>query len=73
MESAIKCTMRAVRRTQLQNVCCVCQTTKAPVWNDKHDIVMLYRAKNGFGAMNVGAYKGLVDNKTCKLLSAKEL
>lgn len=34
--------------------------------NGKHVIFMDYRAKNGFGGVNIATAKGIVDNTTCK-------
>ncbi len=42
------------------------KTIIAPVdENGKHELMMRYRAKNGFGGMALGHVKAEVDNRTC--------
>ena len=42
------------------------ETKITPVKDGKHMIIMTYRAKNGFGGMNVGSAIGTVDHESCK-------
>ena len=47
-------------------------TTITPVdKNEHHYILMTYRARNGFGGMNVEQAIGVVDHESCKLLELK--
>jgi hypothetical protein len=41
------------------------ETRITPEVNGKHNIMMEYRAKNGFGGMNVATAVGTVDHQTC--------
>lgn len=44
------------------------ETRIAPVDDDgQNRVIMTYRAENGFGGMNVGQARGLVDNETCEV------
>jgi hypothetical protein len=50
------------------------ETRITPAVNGKHDILMEYRARNGFGGMNVAAAIGTVNQDTCTavMMSAGE-
>lgn len=41
------------------------ETTITPVKDGMHTVVMTYRARNGFGGMNVSQASGLVESATC--------
>src|SRR5438067_1109193 len=42
------------------------ETDIQPEVNGKHSITMEYRARNGFGGMNVATAEGVVDHETCE-------
>jgi hypothetical protein len=42
------------------------ETRITPEVNGKHNIMMEYRARNGFGGMNVATAIGTVDHHTCQ-------
>lgn len=44
------------------------ETRITPEVNGKHNITMEYRARNGFGGMNVATAVGTVDHQTCEAI-----
>jgi len=44
------------------------ETRSSPVENGKNKIRMEYRARNGFGGMNVSYAYGVINNENCKLV-----
>lgn len=61
LENAIKASLRDPKSYEYV------ETRIAPVQNGEHGLAMTYRARNGFGGMNVSRVAAVVDHETCDI------